>query len=168
MCQLIRKIFPCCETKTFFNQIQYGKKPEEICCLRTQNCLEWYVRKAIYYKYMFYILSIINLALPLLSALIIVFNEKSNMGAILAAIASLSASLLALYNARDKWTNYRTAAENIKKQYSLYCGKVAPYDDENAHTRYLLMLEQYMSEVHLQWYNTQKKDTSTNTETTIT
>lgn len=155
MCKLFKKIFRCCESEEFFSQIEYGKDPVEICRLRTKGCLEWYMRKAIFYKYLFYILSLVNLSLPLLSATIMAVTDKKDIGITLASITSLSASLLALFNARDRWTNYRTAAENIKKQYSLYCGKVRPFDDEMAHSNYLYLLEEYMTEVHTHWYQTQ-------------
>ena len=153
----MNKIFPCCESETFFEQIQYGKKPEEICGMRTKNCLEWYMRKAVFYKRMFYILSIVNLAVPLASTVLMAQDQSTRVGIVLAGVTSLSASLLALYDMREKWIMYRTAAENIKSQYCLYCGKVFPYDKEDAHAKYLLRLEDYMAGVHVQWYALQKE-----------
>lgn len=155
-CQL-KKVFPCCESKAFFEQIQYEKNPVEICSLRTENSLEWYMRKAIFYKRMFYILSIINMGVPLLSTVIMSWDPKTKAGIVLAAVTSFSASLLALYDMREKWLMYRTAAEYIKSQYCLYCGKVFPYDGEDAHEKYLLLLEKYMASVHIQWYGLQKE-----------
>ncbi len=149
---------PCCESKTFLKQIKYEKEPVEICSLRTENCLEWYTRKAIFYKRMFYILSIINLGVPLASTIFMSLKSDTNIGIVLATITSLSASLLALYNMREKWTMYRTAAEYIKSQYCLYCGKVYPYDEEDAHVKYLTLLEKYMASVHVQWYSLQKEN----------
>lgn len=155
MCRFIKKLFRCCESEDFFSQIEYGKSPEEICGRRTRNCLEWYMRKAIFYKYLFYILSVINISLPLASSAIMALYERSDIGIILASITSLSAALLALFNARERWTTYRTAAENIKGQYSLYCGRVGPYEFVDCHSQYLSRLEQYMTDVHTHWCDMQ-------------
>lgn len=48
------------------------------------------------------------------------------------------------------------AAENIKRQYTLYCIQAPPYQGEDAHTRYLQMLEQGMAEEHGHWIAQQK------------
>ncbi len=158
MRRLFRIHIPCYEFEDFSRLIEYGKTPEQICYHRTMNCLEWYIRKAIFYKRIFYLLSMVNLLLPLLSTAIMAWKKDSDIGIILSACTSLSASLLALFNARDKWTSYRTAAENIKRQYALYCAKVEPFDDENAHSRYIMLLEQYMTEVHTHWCDMQAEE----------
>lgn len=155
-CQFLKRFFPSCESQAFFGHIQYGKSPKEICSLRTKNCLEWYMRKAVFYKGMFYTLSIVSVGVPLLSTVIMSLYEQSKVGIVFAALTSFAASLLALFDMREKWIMYRTAAEYIKSQYCLYCGKVAPYDGEDAHAQYLLLLEKYMASVHVQWYDLQR------------
>ena len=53
MGQLMKKIIPCREIEEFLEQIQHGKSLKMICSLRTENCLEWYTRRAVFYKRMF-------------------------------------------------------------------------------------------------------------------
>ena len=158
MGQLMKKIIPCREIEEFLEQIQHGKSLKMICSLRTENCLEWYTRRAVFYKRMFNILSVVNLGVPLVSTALMSLGRGKEIGIILSAITSLSTSLLALYNVREKWTMYRTAAEHIKSQYSLYCGEVFPYDGQDGHAKYLTMLETYMAGIHIQWYDMQKEE----------
>ena len=71
MRRLFRIHIPCYEFEDFSSLIEYGGTPEQICYHRTMNCLEWYIRKAIFYKRIFYLLSMVNLLLPLLSTAIV-------------------------------------------------------------------------------------------------
>lgn len=146
------------ETKTFFDGLNYEITPKTICRNRTIYCLNWYSRKAIFYKNFFYILSVINIAAPLISSLLTTYFEMNIIGATLSALTSFSASLLALFNVRDKWTNYRSATEYIKNQYILYLANAAPYNVDACHTLYLATIEEYMVKVHSHWYHTQTSD----------
>lgn len=146
------------ECMDFIEALGQAASPKEICRLRTQYCLEWYTRKAIKYKYIFLILSIVNIAIPQISTIVIIEGECILASAVMSAIVSFSAALLALLNVRERWTAYRSAAENIKRQYTLYCLQTSPYQGEEAHLRYLQVLEQGMAEEHKHWVGLQKKD----------
>lgn len=142
----------------FIDSLGQAAFPKEICRLRTRYCVEWYTRKAVKYKYIFLILSITNIAIPQISTIVVMKCECLLASAIMSSIVSFSAALLALLNVRERWTSYRSAAENIKRQYTLYCLQTSPYQGEEAHMVYLQMLEQSMAEEHRQWIDLQKKD----------
>lgn len=147
------------ECMDFINAVNYGERKEEICRLRTVYCLEWYTRKAIQYKAVFIVLSIVNIAIPQISTILLMKNEYPVAGAVMSAAVSVSASVLALLNVKDRWTSYRSAAEFIKAQYGLYCLKAPPYHGEDPHTVYLCTIEQYMTKEHGNWVKMQNKTT---------
>lgn len=144
------------EINSFLNGIDYNMPSHSICKSHTLYCLNWYSRKAIFYKHLFYILSLINIVAPLISSILYTNLNKNLLGTILASITSLSASLLSLYNVHDKWINYRDAAEFIKSQFILYVLKAEPYHSDNCHALYLIEIEKYMAQIHTNWYSTQK------------
>ncbi|MBO5055719.1 MAG: DUF4231 domain-containing protein [Lachnospiraceae bacterium] len=151
------------EITHFFNELAYNLPPQVVCQKRTLYCLNWYTKKAIFYKKLFFILSIINISAPIISGLLLNYSKMELPSAILSALTSFSASLLALCNVRDKWTNYRTAAEYIKKEYTLYMAKIKPYNTENCHAIYLTSIEGYMESIHSHWYNAQISGKQDNT-----
>lgn len=151
------------EVKTFLDGLYYGLSPQIICEKRTIYCLNWYAKKAIHYRFLFFLLSIMNIAAPLISGLLLTYLNKGFISTILSALTSLSASLLALFNVRDKWTSYRSAAEYIKQQYTLYIIKAAPYHTSECHSIYLSTIEDYMANVHSHWYRVQTTELSKDT-----
>lgn len=146
------------ECIVFINSLRYGMGKEEACRIRTRYCVEWYTKKAIKYKHIFIVLSVINIVIPQINAIVILEGKCTLAGAVLSAIVSVSAALLALLNVREKWTSYRSAAEYIKRQYTLYCGEEPPFQGEDAHGVYLSMLEQYMTEEHSHWAEMQQRE----------
>lgn len=144
------------EIRTLLRDITSSVPSEKICKIRTEACLVWYTKKAITYKRFYYGLSIINVGIPIVVSIVLGNSGSTFWGATLSAIASFSAALLALFSMRDKWIIYRTAAEYIKSQYTLYCAGAMPYHDNGRHTKYLMVLESYMSSVHGQWYAIEK------------
>lgn len=145
------------ECMHYIDSLKYGGRKEDICKFRTRYCIEWYSRKAITYKRAFIILSIINVAIPQISTIVVLQSDCSLTSAIMSAIVSVSASLLALLNVKDRWTSYRTAVEFIKKQYTLYCVRAVPFQGDDAHSIYLNMIEQYMTEEHGHWVDMQRE-----------
>lgn len=144
------------ECRNFINSLAYGVSPKEICKLRTWYCIEWYTKKAIKYKCVFICLSIINIAIPQISAIIVLKGQCALASAVLSSIVSFSTALLALLNVKERWTAYRSAAEVIKREYTLYCIQAPPYQGAEAHVSYLKILEQGMAEEHRHWIGTQK------------
>lgn len=150
------------ECMTYIDSLDYGMDQGTICKLRTRYCIEWYTKKAVKYKNVFIFLSIINVAIPQISAIIALKGKCSVVSAVLASLVSFTTALLALLNVKERWTAYRSAAENIKRQYTLYCIQAPPYEGQEAHKRYLQILEQGMAEEHGRWIARQQ-DNSTST-----
>lgn len=84
------------------------------------------------------------------------------IASILSAITSFSAALLSLLGVHDKWVMYRTAAEFIKSQYTLYCAHVEPYNYIDRDEQYLARIEAYMAGIHGQWQALQSNLTDSN------
>ena len=150
------------ECMRYIDSLDYKADPWTICRLRTRYCVEWYTKEAIKYKNVFLFLSIVNVAVPQISAIIALKGKCNVVSAILASLVSFSTALLALLNVKERWTTYRSAAENIKRQYTLYCIQAPPYQGEEAHRRYLQMLEEGMAEEHGRWLS-QQRDNSAST-----
>lgn len=148
---MCKKIRTPKELENFIEKIHPDMKIENICIERTLDCMEWYSRKAVLYKKIFFILSTINIAAPLISTYIISAQEQSMFAAILSVLATFSASMLALFNVNDKWVTYRSASEYLKSQYTLYCAKSSPYNKDDAHIIYINNIETYMTTVHSHW-----------------
>lgn len=152
------------ECMIYIDSLDFKADPAAICRLRTRYCVEWYTKKAVEYKYIFLILSIVNVAVPQISAIIALQGMCNLASAIMASIVSFSTALLALLNVKERWTAYRSAAENIKRQYTLYCMQAPPYHGEEAHRLYLQVLEKGMAEEHGRWIARQR-DNSTSKNT---
>ncbi|MCM1191841.1 MAG: DUF4231 domain-containing protein [Butyrivibrio sp.] len=146
------------ECMIYIDSLEYGANPETICRLRTRYCVEWYSKKAARYKNIFIVLSIINIAIPQVSTIVALNGHVSIISAILTSLVSFSTALLALLNVKERWTAYRAAAENIKRQYTLYCIQAPPYQGDEAHRRYLQMLEQGMAEENGRWIAQQQNN----------
>lgn len=147
------------ECMTYIDSLEFGADPGTICRLRTRYCVEWYTKKAVKYKSIFIFLSIVNVAVPQISAIFALKGKCSFATAIMASLVSFSTALLALLNVKERWTAYRAGAENIKRQYTLYCIQAPPYQGEEAHRLYLQILEQGMAEEHGRWI-AQQRDNS--------
>ncbi|MBQ2902349.1 MAG: DUF4231 domain-containing protein [Agathobacter sp.] len=144
------------ETNDYLSGLTPSFSQNPICKARTIYCLNWYSKNACLYKFIYYALSIINIIVPLLSSLIISFAPaQDKLVAVLSAIASFCASLLSLWGAKDKWTNYRSVAEFIKMHYALYLSQAEPYNTPNSDSLYLNTIEQKMQNTHSHWENTQ-------------
>lgn len=143
------------ETKAFLKNLGYNLPQKSICEAHTLYCLNWYSQKAVFYKFFYYVLCIMNISAPLASSLLLTYFELDFISTILSALTSFSASLLSLYHVRDKWTNYRTTAEYIKEQYVLYLVQSPPYNTAECHIIYLNTLQNHMRNTHSHWLHTQ-------------
>lgn len=140
----------------------YERFDDETMKSRIKSTGEWYIKKALKYKNMYYIFSFINIIFPLVVTVIStgVFGDKYIQGITvgLSAGVTLAASSLTFLKCRDKWTLYRHTIEQIKKELALYwvCNK-----EERKECELMKVLEKYMEEEHNEWYR-QSKESETN------
>lgn len=126
---------------------------------RIQGCMEWYLKKAVYYRRIFYILSIMTIAMPLLTTMTNSLEGISdavakNMVSGFSMMAALAASALCLFKCQEKWTLYRTTLERMKKILSLYCA--GKFGDDGVN--YLISeLEECMDAEHSKWEGLQQQ-----------
>lgn len=128
-----------------------NKKPEEICVLRTEYAMRWYIRKACQNKRFYYTFSLIGMLSPLINAVLVVCGDYRVATVVLSSITSLAASLLAVTNARQKWENYRTAAEFLKREFTLFQARTGVYGGEKRTEAYLYAIEESMQKTHMNW-----------------
>lgn len=128
-----------------------NKTPEEICEIRTKYTMEWYIRKAICNKRIYYALSFIGILCPLANVVAVSCSQNNSVAMILASITSVATSSLAITNARMKWENYRSAAEFLKREFTLFQARVGQYSGEQRVATYLNTTEEYMEKVHSNW-----------------
>lgn len=127
------------------------KTPEEICKIRTKYSMEWYIRKAVWNKRLYYGLSFIGMLCPLINVVLASCTENSIAIIILSSITSLAASVLAITNAKSKWENYRSAAEFLKREYTLFQARMGVYQEKQRVSVYLKTTEEFMTKVHVNW-----------------
>ena len=135
-----------------------NKTPEEVCIFRTKYAMRWYMRKANWNKRMYYILSIVGILCPLINAALVVCIDCPVFSVILSSITSFAASILALTNARLKWENYRTAAEFLKREFTLFQAGIGAYAGEKKTSVYLYSIEEFMQKTHTNWQKVFEKE----------
>lgn len=128
-----------------------NRSPEQVCRIRTEYALKWYIKKANHNKRLYYIFSLVGIFCPLLNTVLAVCGTCDCVTVILSSVTTLAASCLALTNARGKWENYRSAAEYLKKEYVLFQAKVPPYESSKRPEIYLKNIESYMMQTHVKW-----------------
>lgn len=116
----------------------YSDIENEVVRQRIQNSLNWYIRKAVVNKRLYYIFSSISVILPLLATIMysidIEIFLKDNLqiySALLACATTMTTSGLSLFRFRDYWKEYRQTAEKIKAELFHYHMGLDKYMDHN-------------------------------------
>lgn len=125
---------------------------------RFQTCLEWYIRKACFYKRLYYILmsaiGICPLVVAALSGLSSSgYAQVQIVVIVLSLVASVSAFLVNMLRAQEKWTEYRVSAEYLKRERSRFLNEVLR-DGANAEkiqSDFLQKIEAYMADENREW-----------------
>lgn len=143
------------------------REKQNMCCLyeciennelkqRVKVSLEWYIEKAAKYRRYFYTLSFISILMPLL---ITVLNNVcvdsfercyiQNAITICSVFTTLATSILALFKFQEKWILYRSTAEEIKKELSLFSAKKCGDINE---LNLISKIEECMSKERAEWF----------------
>lgn len=158
------------EESSFLIDAKPMGNPQEFINERAASCLRWYIRKACYYRGMFYTCSLITLLAPLISSVIVGFNSLLGhtsviiqiITIILGVVSSAATGVLALFHAQEKWTRYRSASEYLKREFALYKAGADKYDQRDAHILFLKNIEEYMMNENLEWQDNQQPDNEHN------
>lgn len=133
----------------------YNSIGDEILKARIKNCLEWYIEDAAKYKMMCKILGIIGIILPLVITVINSWRPvnlntdlRANLITVLSAVTSFIASLQAFLALQEKWILYRSTAEEIKRELTLYHAGVLNND---ALYQFTVKIEQVMAQEKEEW-----------------
>lgn len=122
-------------------------------------CLKWYIKNACYYKNMYYILTLISTICPIVVAVLNGLTFEEGMEAyikyaviVLSAAASISVAVLTIYRAQEKWTRYRAAAEDLKRERVIYLNeKILRKDDPDLDREFLSKIEDYIAKENQDW-----------------
>ena len=129
----------------------------------TKYCLQWYIRKANRNRIGYYFLSIITVLFPLLNAAFINMDErylpefmKADISevhmffTVLSILTSLASSMLALFNVKEKWNIYRSAADYLKMQYVEFEESGTEKTGQEIH-EYIKKINDHMQQIHAKW-----------------
>lgn len=126
---------------------------------RVEDVLHWYIRKAIFYKKMFYRLSIaliiINASIPFINQLNM--ENSAIIVTFISSIATIITSVLTLFTMKDAWFRYRNHTELIKKECSLFNAEAGDYSKENKENLLIMKIEEIVGQEVLLWESEKQK-----------
>lgn len=130
---------------------------------RFEQSVKWYVKKANKFKKIYYIFSIIGIALPATVPIINSVFECTGFHCdiiitVISVMTSVAASILTLLKAQEKWIHYRNVAEILQTELSLYVGEVGDYKYNNKNETFIRKIETIMSDEHAKWQEMYKNE----------
>lgn len=128
---------------------------------RIEDVLHWYIRKASFYKTLFYVLSmvliLINTSIPCINQLNV--ENSSILVTFISSIAAIITSALTLFTMKDSWFRYRNHAELIKKECSLFNAETGIYSESEKEKLLIVKIEEIIGQEILSW-EARKKETN--------
>ena len=122
---------------------------------RIKHILDWYMRKATFYKNLFYMLNfnliLINASIPVINQCI--FDYKELTVSIISAIATVITSCISLFTMKDTWFRYRKYVENIKQECILFHCHRGRYRQQHLENDLMESIELLISEERQAWGN---------------
>ena len=140
----------------------YGKddKPviaDEYLLKRFEQSVLWYIKNANNCKIWYFALSIVGIVLPLSIPILNLFNDSSYVKLLITLVSvftSFVTALLSLLKSHDKWINYRSVAEALQTELTLYISKCGDYADSTQEERnqfFAERIETLMGNEHIKW-----------------
>jgi len=124
---------------------------------RYEDQVRWYDEKAIYCKRMNYLCQI---PIIIMGPLITVFAllEYKWITVLLSAIMSILIGILNFCKFEEKWHNYRTTCETLKKEKYFYEYRLNEYRDaEDPEELFINRVESIISREHTKWLRIEKE-----------
>lgn len=124
-------------------------------------CLKWYIRKSIFYRRIYYMATFLSGVGPLISVSLnnLLFDDMKQdwrfFMFLISTVAGMAVLILNMTRAQEKWTNYRTVAEFLKRDRSMCLMEKSyhPEKIEEIERYYAEVIEKYMSAENIRWEN---------------
>jgi hypothetical protein len=135
--------------------------PEEYIEQRLNDQISWYDRKSNtnqrWFKRLRCAEIVVAATIPLVSGFAgNSFSIKIVIGA-LGVVVAVIASLLGLLQLQERWIEYRTAAESLRKEKFLFLTQTDPYDKDDAFHLLVQRVEALLSKENTEWMQSMMK-----------
>ncbi len=123
---------------------------------RYNDQVSWYDRRSIFYKRLNYIFQIFTI---FISAVIPIFAilEQKWITVVLSAIMAIFIGTLNFCKFEEKWHNYRSTCESLKKELYYYKAKIHKYRDvTEPEELFIENVESIISSEHTKWMRIEK------------
>jgi len=135
--------------------------PDGIIKIRIVYLLNWYHKKAVYYKLITYVATALSILLPAALTLLNTEVGESLIGkewtgqlrVILPVLNSAGAGFYAFFQSRLNWIRYRRTIESLKRETILYINSCSTDTDAK---EFLLKIEDICAAEVLEWENIRK------------
>ena len=120
---------------------------------RVDDQIKWYDKKSVTNKTLYFSLKVLEIvfasSIPIFS---LFANDWTRIViAILGALISVIASILALYKPNDKWKQYRNTAEALKNEKHIYLAKTGTYTTDEPFKMLVERVEFIVSKENSNW-----------------
>lgn len=129
--------------------------PDQYLQRRVDDQLEWYSKKSATNKNWHFRLQLVTLvAAALVPVVSLSFTEAGGrfVVAIIGSIAAIAAGVVALYQFRDLWVDYRTTAERLKYEKYLFLTGADPYNSSNCFSLFVNRVENTILQENREWH----------------
>ena len=127
---------------------------------RYEKELDWYDQKAVHNKKIHDLLQVVVIVFSAVTPVLILINESNlRIFAVLTSvIIAISTSAIKTFRFHENWLNYRTTAETMRREHSLYNTGAGDYSDADDRQRFFVeRIESLISRESTKWLWFQKK-----------
>jgi hypothetical protein len=123
---------------------------------RYKSQVQWYDKKAIYYKFCTQIFNVITIFFGALTPIVAALDHRI-ITIILASIVTISLGLLKFYKCEEHWHNYRTTCETLKKEENYFKYRINGYSTaQEPEKLFVERVESLISRENTLWSSTIK------------
>ena len=122
---------------------------------RVRDQIDWYDRKSIWNQRWFKRLRLVEILaaalIPFLTAVPDSFGSMKYVIGGLGVLITVVAGVLALHQFQERWTEYRTTCESLKKELFLFLTRAEPYAAGEAFSMLVQKVETLISKENTNW-----------------
>lgn len=125
---------------------------------RLEGQRKWYSRKSSINKSYYYWFKILTIVFSILIPVILglekygfLENASTAIASVLGALVAILTSISGFMKFREKWINYRTCSERLKRERFLYQTASAPYNKTNPFETLVSKVENIIGGENLEW-----------------